>query len=63
MNKTRREDAILKQIHEIREQLFLENRSKSFDAQADDDNKQADEILKKWGIKLEKADYLLRAVK
>ncbi len=46
MNKTGREHAILKQIHEVREQLFLDNRSKSFDAQADDDNKQADEIFK-----------------
>ena len=57
------EDRILKQLHEIRERLFMESKSKPFDAQAADNNRQADEILKKWGLNLEKADYLLRAVK
>jgi hypothetical protein len=51
------------ELHAIREKLFMESKSRPIELRAADDNEKADEILRKWGIELEKADYLLRAVK
>jgi diketogulonate reductase-like aldo/keto reductase len=62
MNK-KREDAVFDHLHEIREEIFMENKSKPLNQQVSDNNKKAENILKKWGIKLEKADYLLHTVK
>lgn len=54
---------ILDRIHRIREEMWHESKRMSVKERVDYDNHKCDKILKKWGIKLRKADYLLKAVK
>ena len=55
-------DTVLDETHEIRENLYNETKGMKSDEEAKFYNEKAEKLLKAWGIKLKKADYLLEAV-
>jgi len=60
MNKS---DFILEDIHKIREELYEETKKMDAKDEAAFYNKEAEKLLKNWGIELRKTDYLLETVK
>jgi len=55
--------ALLEDIHKIREDLYKDTKKMDLTNEAAFYNKQAEKLLKGWGIKLKKANYLLEAVR
>jgi len=60
MNKS---DSILEDIHKIREELYEDTKRMNVNDEAVFYNKEAEKLLKNWGIKIRKADYLLETVR
>ena len=60
MNKS---DSILEDIHKIREELYEDTKRMNAKDEAVFYNKEAEKLLKNWGIKIRKADYLLETVR
>lgn len=56
-------DFILEDIHKIREELYKETKKMDAKDEAAFYNKEAEKLLKNWGIELRKTDYLLKTVK
>jgi len=55
--------ALLEDIHKIREDLYEDTKKMDLTNEAAFYNKQAEKLLKDWGVKLKKANYLLEAVR
>ncbi len=53
----------IEDIHKIREDLYEDTKEMNPKDEAAFYNKQAEKLLKDWGIKLKKANYLLEAVR
>ncbi|GAH50906.1 unnamed protein product [marine sediment metagenome] len=60
MNKS---DSILEDIHKIREELYEDTKKMDAKDEAIFYNKEAEKLLKNWGIELRKAEYLLETVR
>ncbi|MEA1964886.1 MAG: hypothetical protein U9O41_07150 [Candidatus Aerophobetes bacterium] len=53
----------LEDIHKIREDLYEDTKKMDPKDEAVFYDKQAEKLLKEWGVKLKKANYLLEAVR
>jgi len=60
MNKS---DSILGEIHKIREELYQDTRKMNAKDEPIFCDKEAEKLLKNWGIELRKAEYLLETVR
>jgi len=54
---------LLEDVHKIREDLYEDTKKMDSKDEAAFYNKQAEKLLKDWGIKLKRANYLLEAVR
>ncbi len=56
-------DSILEDIHKIREELYEDTKKMNAKDEAVFYNKEAEKLLKNWGIEIRKAEYLLETVR
>ncbi|MBA7490141.1 hypothetical protein ES702_00676 [subsurface metagenome] len=56
-------DSILEDIHKIREELYEDTKKMNARDEAVFYNKEAEKLLKNWGIELRKTEYLLKTVR